>query len=84
MLIKVVAARETAEDRAKYGLLVDEFRSGQTKHGVTGTVYVVDNSNIFIKGFSYDNKGVDALFQAKNKGSDDFFKIDFPAGRSGE
>jgi len=79
-----MASNQTTEDRAKYGRLVAEFRTEQTKHGVNGTVYIVNNSTIFIKGFSFDNKGVDAFFHIKNKESDEILKIDFPAGGSGQ
>jgi Electron transfer DM13 len=80
----VIASDQTTEDRAKYGRLVDEFRNKQIKHGVNGTVYVVNSSTIFIKGFSYHNKGVDAFFHIKNRGSDEILKINFPAGGSGQ
>ncbi|XP_030759313.1 protein Skeletor, isoforms B/C [Sitophilus oryzae] len=35
-------------------------------HGIKGTVYAVDESTIFIKGFSYDGTGPDAFFWIGN------------------
>ncbi|KAK8751482.1 hypothetical protein OTU49_008728, partial [Cherax quadricarinatus] len=37
------------------------------EHGVTGDVYAVDNTTVFIEGFSYDGEGPDAFFFAGNK-----------------
>lgn len=35
-------------------------------HGIKGTAYAVDESTIFIKGFSYDGTGPDAFFWIGN------------------
>lgn len=35
-------------------------------HGIKGMVYAVDESTIFIKGFSYDGTGPDAFFWVGN------------------
>lgn len=78
----MVAAYETIADRAKYGLLVDEFYAGQTKHGVNGTVYIVDKSTIFIKGFSLDKFAIDAFFCIQKKGSGQKILINYPADKS--
>ncbi|XP_050304285.1 protein Skeletor, isoforms B/C isoform X2 [Anthonomus grandis grandis] len=38
----------------------------QFAHGIRGTVYAVDETTIFIKGFSYDGTGPDAFFWIGN------------------
>jgi Electron transfer DM13 len=74
----VLATEEATADKAKYGRLYGNITT--KKYGVTGRVYAVDNSKLFIKGFSYDNKGVDAFFFIKNRGQlGNYVKIDYPA-----
>lgn len=38
----------------------------QFAHGIAGIAYAVDESTIFIKGFSYDGTGPDAFFWVGN------------------
>ncbi|XP_059489504.1 protein Skeletor, isoforms B/C [Neocloeon triangulifer] len=52
-------------ERTKYGRLVGEFK--EYAHGIKGTVYVVDESTLFIKGFAYDGTGPDAFFWVGNQ-----------------
>lgn len=73
-----VAAEESKADKAKYGLFVNTFEAKETQHGVTGKVYAVDKSKLFIKGFSLDTSAVDAFFFIKMKGSTDKLQIDYP------
>lgn len=76
--LQVVSAEETIADRVKYGRLVGDIMN--TKFGVDGTVYAVDQSKLNIKGFSYDDNGVDAFFYIKNKGQQEMKLIPYPAG----
>ena len=46
---------------------VGEFETKQ--HGVGGTVYIVDEHTLSVKGFTYDGLGPDALFWAGRKGA---------------
>ncbi|XP_014254156.1 protein Skeletor, isoforms B/C isoform X2 [Cimex lectularius] len=43
-----------------YGRLIGTFQ--EYAHGIRGTAYAVDDSTIFVKGFSYDGTGPDAFF----------------------
>ncbi|KAG6456816.1 hypothetical protein O3G_MSEX009952 [Manduca sexta] len=43
-----------------YGRLIG--RLNQYAHGIKGTVYAVDESTVFIRGFAYDGTGPDAYF----------------------
>ncbi|XP_032523289.2 protein Skeletor, isoforms B/C isoform X3 [Danaus plexippus] len=43
-----------------YGRIIG--RLTQYAHGIRGTVYAVDESTIFVKGFAYDGTGPDAYF----------------------
>jgi hypothetical protein len=63
-----VAAAQETKDRARYGHLVREITT--ETFGVKGTFYIVDNSKLIIRRFSYDNAGDHALFTIKNKGSE--------------
>lgn len=47
-----------------YGVLIGKLQN--FAHGISGTVYAVDESTIFIKGFSYDGTGPDAFFWIGN------------------
>lgn len=47
-----------------YGRLIGNFE--EFAHGVSGTVYAVDETTIFIKGFKYDGMGPDAYFWVGN------------------
>nr|XP_008197570.1 PREDICTED: protein Skeletor, isoforms B/C isoform X2 [Tribolium castaneum] len=47
-----------------YGRLIGPLQ--EFAHGIKGTVYAVDESTIFIKGFSYDGTGPDAFFWIGN------------------
>lgn len=47
-----------------YGRYVGEFE--EFAHGIKGSVYAVDDSTIFIKGFRYDGTGPDAFFWIGN------------------
>ncbi|XP_072030814.1 uncharacterized protein [Amphiura filiformis] len=40
-----------------YGALIGEFEN--TVHGVSGTIYAIDNSRLWLVGFSYDGLGPD-------------------------
>jgi Electron transfer DM13 len=80
---QVLATEETTADKAKYGRLYGNITTN--KYGVTGRVYAVDHSKLFIKGFSYDNKGVDAFFFIENRGNTGaYVQIDYPAGAKNE
>ena len=46
---------------------VGEFKTKQ--HGVGGTVYIVDEQTLLIKGFTYDGRGPDAFFWAGTEGA---------------
>lgn len=37
-------------------------RLTQYAHGIRGTVYAVDESTVFVRGFAYDGTGPDAYF----------------------
>lgn len=79
----MVTAEETSADKAKYGQWFGDITT--IKNGVKGKVYAMDNFNLFIRGFSYDNKGVDAFFYIINKGHHEKISIiDFPAEESGK
>ena len=74
----MLATEEATADRAKYGRLYGDITT--KKYGVTGRVYAVDHSKLFIKGFSYDNKGVDAHFFIEKRGQlGTYVKIKYPA-----
>jgi len=45
---------------------VGEFQN--TKHGVGGSVYKIDDHTLLVKGFTYDGKGPDAFFWAGKEG----------------
>ena len=45
---------------------VGEFKNLQ--HGIGGTVYIVDENTLLIKGFTYDGAGPDAFFWAGSEG----------------
>ncbi|XP_044743413.1 protein Skeletor, isoforms B/C [Chrysoperla carnea] len=47
-----------------YGRLIGNFE--EFAHGVSGIVYAVDETTIFIKGFKYDGMGPDAYFWVGN------------------
>ncbi|KAK7794155.1 hypothetical protein R5R35_005362 [Gryllus longicercus] len=49
-------------------------------HGIRGTAYAVDESTIFIKGFSYDGTGPDAFFWVGNtqRPSPEGFIVPYP------
>lgn len=49
-------------------------------HGIAGTAYAVDESTIFIKGFSYDGTGPDAFFWVGNsqRPSPDGYIVPYP------
>lgn len=47
-----------------YGVLIGKLQN--FAHGISGTAYAVDESTIFIKGFSYDGTGPDAFFWIGN------------------
>ncbi|CAB3361583.1 Hypothetical predicted protein [Cloeon dipterum] len=51
--------------RTKYGRLVGEFK--EYAHGIRGSVFVVDETTLFIKGFAYDGTGPDAFFWVGNQ-----------------
>lgn len=80
----MIGAQETTADRAKYGRLCGDIIS--RKFDVKGAVYVMDNDNykLFIKGFSCNGGGVDAIFQIKNKGlsTAELIVIPYPASSS--
>lgn len=76
----MVVAEETSADIAKYGQFAGELKPGKTKHGVAGTVYIVDKSKLAIKGFSLDNKTVDAFFYMQENLNKTLIKVDFPLG----
>lgn len=61
-LFGFVASRKHPEPY--YGTKIDSFQV--YGHGIKGTVYAVDESTIFIKGFSYDGTGPDAFFWIGN------------------
>ncbi|KAK2144851.1 hypothetical protein LSH36_725g01085 [Paralvinella palmiformis] len=44
------------------GLLVGSFSKDKSAHGVSGTLYVIDESNLYLEEFNYDGKGPDAYF----------------------
>jgi hypothetical protein len=71
----VAVAEESKADRAKYGRLIGDFTN--LKYGVKGTVYAVDLTKLFIRGFSLDNKAVETSFYVKIKGHDDLHKTIF-------
>jgi Electron transfer DM13 len=73
----LATTEETAADRAKYGRLVGDITS--KNFGVSGTVYAVDHSKLFIKRFSYNDGDVDVFFYIENKGVHGLAKIDYPA-----
>ena len=56
----LIANNEAAE------IKVGEFEN--TKHGVGGTVYKIDDHTLLVKGFTYDGKGPDAFFWAGKEG----------------
>ncbi|KAK9501781.1 hypothetical protein O3M35_012452 [Rhynocoris fuscipes] len=47
-----------------YGRLIGTLQ--EYAHGIRGTAYAVDESTIFVKGFSYDGTGPDAFFWVGN------------------
>ncbi|XP_018319148.1 protein Skeletor, isoforms B/C isoform X2 [Agrilus planipennis] len=57
----------------------------QFAHGIKGIVYAVDESTIFIKGFSYDGTGPDAFFWIGNspRPSPDGYIVPYPEDYSG-
>lgn len=78
--VVAVAAEETIADRAKYGRLVGDITTKQ--FDVKGTVYAVDNSKLFIRGFFYNGGGIDPYFYIKNRGSSDLTTIPYPIDSS--
>lgn len=61
LLIAGVCKADTGAN-TYYGRLIGSLESQY--HGIRGDVYAVDARTLFIKGFSYDGKGQDALFYA--------------------
>lgn len=61
-----------------YGVLIGKLQN--FAHGISGTAYGVDESTIFIKGFSYDGTGPDAFFWIGNspRPSPDGYIIPYP------
>ncbi|CAK9799996.1 Protein Skeletor, isoforms B/C [Anthophora plagiata] len=53
-----------SRESAKYGKLIGNLKT--YAHRINGEVYVVDDTMIFIKGFSYDGTGPDAYFWVGN------------------
>ncbi|XP_075210705.1 protein Skeletor, isoforms B/C [Lycorma delicatula] len=47
-----------------YGRLIGTLQ--EYAHGIRGTVYAVDETTLFVKGFSYDGTGPDAFFWVGN------------------
>lgn len=54
-------------------------------HGIKGDVYAVDDTTIFIKGFTYDGTGPDAFFWVGNgtRPSPDGFLVPYPEDYAG-
>lgn len=61
-----------------YGVLIGKLQN--FAHGINGTAYAVDESTIYIKGFSYDGTGPDAFFWIGNspRPSPDGYIIPYP------
>ncbi|XP_046993641.1 protein Skeletor, isoforms B/C [Schistocerca americana] len=61
-----------------YGKLIGPLT--EYAHGIRGTAYAVDESTIFIKGFSYDGTGPDAFFWVGNtsRPSPDGYIVPYP------
>ncbi|XP_071440906.1 protein Skeletor, isoforms B/C-like isoform X1 [Hetaerina americana] len=55
-----LAFQKTLPARNHLGRLIGPLR--EYAHNIRGTVYAVDESTIFIKGFTYDGTGPDAFF----------------------
>nr|XP_024216271.1 protein Skeletor, isoforms B/C [Halyomorpha halys] len=55
---------ECRRDSNYYGRLIGTLQ--EYAHGIKGTAYAVDESTIFVKGFSYDGTGPDAFFWVGN------------------
>lgn len=66
-----------------YGELIGPLQN--FAHGISGTAYAVDESTIFIKGFSYDGTGPDAFFWIGNspRPSPEGYIIPYPEDYSG-
>ncbi|XP_046668764.1 protein Skeletor, isoforms B/C [Homalodisca vitripennis] len=61
-----------------YGRLIGQLQ--EYAHGIKGTVYAVDESTMFVKGFSYDGTGPDAFFWVGNtaRPSPDGYIVPYP------
>ncbi|XP_073970372.1 protein Skeletor, isoforms B/C isoform X2 [Rhodnius prolixus] len=61
-----------------YGRLIGTLQ--EYAHGIRGTAYAVDESTIFVKGFSYDGTGPDAFFWVGNtpRPSPDGYILPYP------
>uniref|UniRef100_A0A1B0CEY4 Protein to be involved in spindle matrix formation n=1 Tax=Lutzomyia longipalpis TaxID=7200 RepID=A0A1B0CEY4_LUTLO len=66
-----------------YGRLIGQLT--EFAHGIKGTVYAVDESTIFIKGFAYDGLGPDAYFWVGNspRPSPEGYIIPYPEDYAG-
>lgn len=53
-------AWNTSSTSREYGRLLGEFEG--YAHGIVGTVYAVDDTTLFVKGFTYDGTAPDAFF----------------------
>jgi len=58
------ASRGSQPTRSKYGRLIGELK--EYAHGIKGTVYVVDETTLFVRGFAYDGTAPDAFFWVGN------------------
>ncbi|XP_021913275.1 protein Skeletor, isoforms B/C [Zootermopsis nevadensis] len=66
-----------------YGKLIGTLQ--EYAHRIKGTAYAVDESNIYIKGFSYDGTGPDAYFWVGNtpRPSPEGFIVPYPENYKG-
>jgi Electron transfer DM13 len=79
----VLATEEPTANKAKYGRIIGDINT--KKYEVTGRVYAVDHSKLFIKGFSYNDGGVDAHFFVEKRGQlGTYVKINYPADAEDE
>ncbi|XP_028028107.1 protein Skeletor, isoforms B/C isoform X2 [Bombyx mandarina] len=60
ILLLAVGVVTSRRPEPYYGRLIGHLT--QYAHGIRGTVYAVDESTVFIKGFAYDGTGPDAYF----------------------
>ncbi|XP_037295975.1 protein Skeletor, isoforms B/C isoform X1 [Manduca sexta] len=60
LLLLAVGSASSRRPEPYYGRLIG--RLNQYAHGIKGTVYAVDESTVFIRGFAYDGTGPDAYF----------------------